>query len=279
MRWLDEAEAEIRKAPFFVRKKARQRVEAQVAAEGREVVTPDDVRAAKKRFLDRMEDEVKGFQVEACFGPQGCPNRAVAEDLALAGRIEEMLEKEDLREFLKSFVGERLKFHHEFRVALADCPNACSQPQIRDIGIIGAAEPEAVGIECSQCAACVDVCREGAVTLDADMADGPVFEKRACLMCGQCIKECPTGTIACARRGYRLLIGGKLGRHPRLAREVPGVHDAETILHLIKWCVDYYKKHSTRGERFAVLAAKAGPELIERVAAEASSFTGGTFRR
>ena len=30
---------------------------------------------------------------------------------------------------------EDLKFHHEFRVTVADCPNSCSQPQIKDIGI------------------------------------------------------------------------------------------------------------------------------------------------
>jgi anaerobic sulfite reductase subunit C len=58
MKWLPQADAEIRKAPFFVRKRARQRVEAQVSAEGREVVTVEDVRAVKKRFFTRMHDEV-----------------------------------------------------------------------------------------------------------------------------------------------------------------------------------------------------------------------------
>jgi len=88
MNWLPQAEAEIRKAPFFVRKKARKRVEEHVAAEGREVVTAAVGKAVKKRFLTRMDDEVKGFQVEACFGAQGCPNRLrVRRVAAKAGKI------------------------------------------------------------------------------------------------------------------------------------------------------------------------------------------------
>jgi len=47
-------------------------VEAQVSIEAREVVSVEDVQAAKKRFLNRMDEE--GFQVEACFGSEGCPN-------------------------------------------------------------------------------------------------------------------------------------------------------------------------------------------------------------
>jgi len=77
MQWQSEAEAAIKKAPFFVRRKARERVEARVAAQSREVVTAEDVRAAKKQFLNRMDEQVKGYQVDACFSQEGCPNRAI----------------------------------------------------------------------------------------------------------------------------------------------------------------------------------------------------------
>lgn len=270
MKWLPEADAAIKKAPFFVRKKARQRVEEQVSAEGREVVTPADVHAAKKRFLNRMDEEVKGYQVDACFGPEGCPNRAI-ESEGLTASIESVLAAEDLRGFLKQTVGGPLKFHHEFRVTLADCPNACSQPQIKDIGIIGAAVPQTSDELCSECGACEEVCREEAITVDADHG-GPVFDRERCVYCGQCIKVCPTGTIACERQGYRILIGGKLGRHPRLARELPGIYDAETVIHLVKWCVRYYKNHSTGGTRFAALVENAGPEFFDELTAAAYDY-------
>ncbi|MDZ7700138.1 MAG: 4Fe-4S binding protein [Deltaproteobacteria bacterium] len=276
MNWLPQAEAEIRKAPFFVRKRARKRVEEHVAADGREVVTAADgrevvtaadVKSVKKRFLTRMDEEVKGFQVEACFGAQGCPNR-VMEDDGLVQSIEAVLAAEDLRGFLKQTVNGPLKFHHEFRVTLADCPNACSQPQIKDMGIIGAVVPERTDAPCSECGACVDVCREEAVALEVSPA-GPVFDWDRCVRCGQCIHVCPTGTIGCGRKGYRLLIGGKLGRHPRLATELPGLYDAQTIVHLVKWCVQYYKAHSRGGERFAELVQKAGPAFFDRLSAGA----------
>jgi hypothetical protein len=101
MQWLPQAEVEIRKSPFFVRKKARQRVEAHVAALGREVVTVADIQAVKKRFLTRMDEEVRGFQVEACFGSQGCPNRVVEDD-GLVPSIERLLSAEDLRDFFRT---------------------------------------------------------------------------------------------------------------------------------------------------------------------------------
>lgn len=266
MKWLPQAEAELKKAPFFVRKRARQRVEAHVSAVGRHVVTGEDVRSAEKRFLKHMDEEVKGFQVESCFGPQGCPHR-IAEDDQLVSRIEAALREENLRGFLEETVKGPLKFHHEFRVSVADCPNACSQPQIKDIGIIGAAVPERTDVPCSDCGACVDVCREAAVTLDSrDM--GPVFDRDRCVKCGQCITACPTGTIEYGSRGYRLLIGGKLGRHPRLATALPGIYDAATVLELVKRCVRYYKQRSRDGERFASLVEKAGPEFFDRLSTE-----------
>lgn len=267
LNWLPQAEAEIRKAPFFVRKKARQRVEDHVVAEGREAVTAADVKSVKMRFLTRMDEEVKGFQVEACFGPQGCPNRVVEDD-GLVQSIEAILAAEDLRGFLKQTVNGPLKFHHEFRVTLADCPNACSQPQIKDIGIIGAATPEITDVPCSECGACVEICREQAVALDASDA-GPVFDWNRCARCGQCIGVCPTGTIGCDSRGYRLLIGGKLGRHPRLATEIEGIYDAEQVLRVVKWCVRHYKQHSRNGERFAELVEKTGPAFFDLLTAEA----------
>jgi hypothetical protein len=88
-------------------------------------VTLNHVHACKQKFIKNMEDEVKGHQVETCFGPGGCPNRAV-EDSDLVRDLEDLLASKNLRAFLKESVNGPLKLHHEFRVSMSDCPNLAS---------------------------------------------------------------------------------------------------------------------------------------------------------
>jgi dissimilatory sulfite reductase (desulfoviridin) alpha/beta subunit len=196
-----------------------------------------------------MGDEIKGYQIETCFGPGGCPNRTEESD-RLVERLEETLKKAQLRAFLEKSVGGPLKHHHEFRVTVADCPNACSQPQIKDVGIVGAMEPEVTDEPCTLCEACVEVCKEDAVKLDED-DELPLIDHDLCVRCGLCIKECPTGTLAVGPTGYRVMLGGKLGRHPRLAEELPGLYAEDDVLKTVEMCLAVFKKKSKGGKRFA----------------------------
>jgi dissimilatory sulfite reductase (desulfoviridin) alpha/beta subunit len=254
MKWSPEAEEAIKKVPFFVRKRVRARVEKEASATGRPVVSLADVKATQKRFLSNMSREVKGYRLDTCFGPSGCPNRAI-DSSSLLARIETELKNADLLGFLKERVGDNLKFHHEFRLTIADCPNACSQPQIKDIGIIGACLPAITEAECTECEACVEVCKEDAVEIVS--GSGPRIDMEACLSCGQCIPVCPTATLAEGRSGYRIQLGGKLGRHPQLAREVPGLFAEDQVIEMVKTCLDYYKQNSRNGERFAQFMTEA----------------------
>ncbi len=262
MKWSDDAEAAVKKVPFFVRKRVRTRVEKEAAAAGRQQVTLADVKAAQARYLKQMDKEVKGYQVDACFGGSGCPHRT-ADSGALVERIERRLADAGLLDFLRSTVDGGLKFHHEFRISVADCPNACSQPQIKDVGIIGAASPTLTGTACSACGACADACREQAVVMSERGAAADI-DRRRCVDCGACTAACPTGAIAAARRGYRVLIGGKLGRHPRLARELPGIYDAQTVLAMIDDFIAFYKANSRQGRRFAQLLSDADIDAFAR---------------
>jgi len=259
MDWTPEAEEAVSKVPFFVRKRVRQRVEQEAAAAGQSRVTLALVKAAQARYLAGMAKEVRGYQIDQCFGPSGCPHRASPGDRLLV-RIRDLLEAADLLGFLRRTVEGELKFHHEFRISLADCPNACSQPQIKDIGIIGACGPVvAEATACTQCGACVDACREGAVRLDPD-SSGPLIDMSACLLCGRCPAACPTECLALGARVFRVQLGGKLGRHPRLARELPGVYDEEAVLAVVAQCLEFYKRRSRGGRRFAELLSD---EILE----------------
>jgi len=249
MEWTPEAEASIKKVPFFVRKKVRRRVEAEASDAGKTIVGLADVKATQKRYLSRMASEMKGYQLDACFGPSGCPNRALRAD-TLVERLEGRLREADLLNFLKQEVGENLKFHHEFRVTVAECPNACSQPQIKDLGIIGASVPAVTEEPCSGCDACTEICPDDAIRLNTDDATAEI-EGARCLVCGKCIGVCPTGTLVEDRSGYRVLLGGKLGRHPRLAEPLPGIHTEEDVLDILAACLEFYKQTSRGGKRFA----------------------------
>jgi dissimilatory sulfite reductase (desulfoviridin) alpha/beta subunit len=218
----------------------------------------DEIKKVKKiqsRFVSGMDAEIKGYRIEACSGRGGCPNLA-NESASLFKQIEELLAQKDLIGFLKRNLKGSLKFHHEFRVALADCPNSCSQPQIKDIGIIGAVMPAITEEPCSLCEECVAVCKDKAIRI-SNLKARPEINTDLCLMCGLCVKACPTGAISEGERGFRVQIGGKLGRRPRLARELPGIYNEADVLNIINRCIEYYLTHSKHGQRFA--------EIIEGV--------------
>lgn len=258
MKWTDEAQEALAKVPFFVRKLVKKRIEEEAARAGAARVGPEHVQAAKERFLNRMEDEVRGYQVETCFGPTGCPNRAVVCD-GLVGAIEKAVARRDLKSFLKKRVQGELKMHHELRICLSDCPNACSRPQIADIGIIGACRPLVTAEACSRCGACEAVCREEAISFPQDM---PIIASDRCVSCGKCIDVCPTGTLARDTAGYRILVGGRLGRHPELAHELPGIHAEEAVLRIVNRCLDHYQRHCIGGERFGEILARTGRDAL-----------------
>lgn len=46
--------------------------------------------------------------------------------------------------------------------------------------------------ECVACGACVDVCPEGAITVD----DVAVVDVKKCLDCAACVDECPNNAIS-----------------------------------------------------------------------------------
>lgn len=262
MKWSKPASEALTRVPFFVRKRVKRRVEEEAAGCGAREVTLNHVRACQKRFMDRMEDEVRGYQVETCFGSGGCPHRAVVSD-GLPNELENRLAQRDLKEFLRERVNGPLKMHHEFRISIADCPNACSRPQIVDIGLIGACRPVITEEPCSQCLACVQACRENAMILDGRT---PRIDMDKCLSCGQCIRVCPTGTLRVGRSGYRILLGGKLGRHPRLGTELFRIHGSGSVIEVVEQCLDHFQSHCRTGERFGEILERTGVgELVVQI--------------
>jgi len=261
MKWTGAAEDAVSRVPFFVRNRVKRRVEEEAGRLGSSAVTIEHVQTCQKRYLNNMQEEVKGFQVEACFGPSGCPHRAITVH-GLAEQIEKVLAGKDLKSSLKEKVKGPLKIHHEFRVSISECPNACSRPQIADVGLIGARLPAVSDSPCTKCCACLKSCRENAIILE-DAAVEPLIDYMKCLSCGKCISTCPSGTLRETQTGWRILIGGKLGRHPQLARELTGIFSSDQALLVIERCIDFYMARNLEGERLGEVINRTGAEAIK----------------
>jgi anaerobic sulfite reductase subunit C len=263
MKWSKEAEEAVAGAPFFVRRKIRRRVEETAAERGAAVVLMEHVNTARNKYLHNQEDEILGCKVETCFGPGGCPNRALPGDELIAD-LEACARDSGMKEFLKSKVSGSLKFHHEFKICTADCPNACSRPQIADVGLIGALVPEADPTLCTGCGECARACKENAIRL-SENDHLMVIDKDKCLGCGQCVRVCPSGAIKSTAEGYRIMLGGKLGRRPQLARELGRIFSRTEALALVKRCIEHHKAHNTEGERFGEIINRTGLDFAEPV--------------
>lgn len=220
---------------------------------------PSLVQTSGQRDGGRVE---QGYQVERCFGERGCPNQAVYHG-DLLQRLAEVFERSDLRGFLKENVKGPLKSHHVFRVSVSDCPNACSRPQIADVGLIGALRPKIGEGLCTQCGACVEICREQAITLEPGRGV-PTLDPRKCLSCGQCIRVCPPAALAEDAVGYRILIGGKLGRHPQLGRELSRIFPLAEAVQVVQDCLRHYLAHSRNGERLGEVLRHSPVHVSER---------------
>lgn len=137
-------------------------------------------------------------------------------------------------------------YHHIPSIALAGCPNGCSQPQIRDIGISGYVTPKLMDKFCSGCQVCINSCLEKALTWKNEKV---VLDPNLCLKCGTCIRACTTGRIEPDESGWVLHLGGRLGRHPQLARIAGIERNNIDVIHRILSILEDYLENALPTER------------------------------
>lgn len=179
--------------------------------------------------------------------PAGCPNALI--DTALwREALEDWLSMDQISGRLRQrIVDDQMLYHHKLRLAVAGCPNGCSRPQIADLALVGFVRPSFDLDACSACGTCAEVCPDQAIAVEDELK----WNKNLCQGCLACGRVCPDGAVSLTRPGARILMGGKLGRHPRLARIVGEVHEpAEAVRYFAK-AVDEYIDNAAPGERFA----------------------------
>jgi dissimilatory sulfite reductase (desulfoviridin) alpha/beta subunit len=176
------------------------------------------------------------IEIEQCGGGRACAGIAASGERLINGL-------RSLSERLEGRVaasGEAFGPHRKFRISLSFCTNGCSRPQISDIGIIGAVTVRVDAGACTGCGACVAACRENAL-----MLDGPTVSvgDTRCLFCGDCLCACPFDALLPGATGFKVLLGGKLGRHPRLGTELPGIYTEHDIIEIVSHSYHLYASY------------------------------------
>ncbi len=150
--------------------------------------------------------------------------------------------KDDIEVIVSNSLHSAKRSHERIKAGLSACPNACSAPQIKDFGVIAFITPELNSEKCISCGKCYEACKEDAI----DFNGYPRFNEN-CIGCGDCLRACDqnaiTGTV-----GFRIVAGGKLGRHPKFAQIIKVSDDPSEIIKAFRKVVEISEKH---GKRFS----------------------------
>ncbi len=320
MEWDKEASSRLENVPIFVRRLARSKIEKHAREKGKNIVTVEDVEGAKANFMGTGNDKGnKGvinanplsldlnagddkfeilkrsdeYEVEdgypAMYHIDICRGEDVECPFLIVG-VKDLLQKIKSRlkeiEFSKKLINRiegKILPHQRLKIAIASCPNCCSQPQIRDFGVhVRAKVFVDKDVECNGCGNCLRVCKEGAIRITG-LSNKPQEEIEEnthtshsennrrdvtinydrCVHCGLCAEVCPTGTIKTEKKCYRVMIGGKLGRHPRFADDLIDFADESEVIRALDVCVDAILNEK-KEKRFGELVRKIGIEEFKR---------------
>ncbi len=187
--------------------------------------------------------------VDECRGAlSNCPNLLIPTPewkIAITDWVREQGVSERLRQRVK---GDTILHHHKLRISISGCPNSCSRPQIADVGLVGFVRPAVTPEDCVTCSACEAACPDAAISVDGAP---PVFDLTACQGCQRCCNACPVSCITLSHHGVRVLLGGKLGRHPRLAKIAGEDSEPSEVIERLDRIVDRYLASATPEERIA----------------------------
>ena len=202
----------------------------------------------------------KTASINICRGIESGECRfALCIESSFSKRIEKTIADTGWSDFLRKRYGENVNKHKAFSVNVAACPNGCSRPHIADIGLIRACNPVIDQESCIHCGECVRSCPDDAMELAGERI---VINREKCLACGYCISACPTESISCSRKGWRVLAGGRLGRHPHLGTELSGVYSSDEVLLIIGKAVKIWMKNYEERKRFGVVIDRLGYDRL-----------------
>ncbi len=206
---------------------------------------------------DILAREIDMFDVELCHAKNfRCQNQNI-EVRELKKELEQKLRELKLTELIADLIpeGQRIMTHDRMRVSVSACPNGCTAPESKVFGVAGVAKPMLTDTACSECLTCVDTCRRRAIL----MRNGrPEIDFSRCDWCGQCVKACPDGVLAYENSGYRIFVGGHIGRFPQYAQVLFKMADKETLFRALEASIELIKEESLGEESLTSIINRLG---------------------
>lgn len=148
----------------------------------------------------------------------------------------------------------------KFKIGISACTNNCLKTEENDFGIAGVVEPVWDSSVCTYCGICESICKEDAIKVHPDSLE---FFHDKCTFCGDCIEACPTGAWREKRKGFRISVGGKMGRHPKLGTVIFRiVEDKDEVIRLIGKTVDFFREFGNPKERFSGTLERVGIDKL-----------------
>lgn len=212
--------------------------------------------------------EASTFRVEVCRAKERGCRSALTVLTPLQEATIEAIRESGWDEYLRRRVGGKPLAHQQLRVALAACPNCCTQPQIKDLGIVAGLSPKGIASSCTGCGKCAQVCQESAIAVAEEQA---TFDRQICVSCGLCVRECQADAIETDGLRFHILVGGKLGRHPRFAEALPETVDTSQVSAVVRRLLRAVMDNMEDGERIGDVVQRIGLDAIARTMRDAQS--------
>lgn len=150
----------------------------------------------------------------------------------------------------------RMDMPYKVKMGVTGCPNNCGKAREADIGIMGIRLPSWNADYCIQCDVCVNLCAPKAIRKEQKQY---LRDEEKCIQCSACTVRCPKGCWTAESYGYTILIGGTLGKKPRLGTPlVEGVATESEALEWVERTIQFYKKNGQSRERLGHMLDRLG---------------------